>query len=114
MIEGVNAIETTGIASGDSKLAELREATGKVVGQIFYATLLHASRESNLKGEYGHGGRGEDVFGAQLDSMLAERAGTANWSNLHEAVFQKLRPQQVRMDEINANLLAAKNLIENK
>ena len=71
---------------------ELREAVGSVVGTVFYGTLLKAMRNSVLKGEFGHGGRGEEVFQAQLDQMLVERVGQASGFSLHEALYKRLAP----------------------
>jgi Rod binding domain-containing protein len=79
-----------------SKLSELREATGSVVGSVFYGTLLKNLRASELKGEYGHGGRGEEVFQAQLDQTLADQAGQAASFNLADIIVQQYEPQ-VRM-----------------
>lgn len=78
-------------------LASLRRVTGQVVGSVFFGTLLKTMRQSVLRGPYGHGGRGEDVFAAQLDAVLAERAGTAVQRGLGEALYARLRPQQERM-----------------
>ena len=75
-------------------LAQLRETTGQVVGSVFYGTMLRAMRESALKGKYGHGGRGEEVFAGQLHGMLAERAGAATAGSIGEAVFERLSHQQ--------------------
>lgn len=62
----------------EKRLDRLRESTGQIVGSLFYGTLLKSMRESELKGEYGHGGRGEEIFSAQLHGILAERLGTAS------------------------------------
>jgi hypothetical protein len=75
-------------------LEELRETTGQVVGSVFYGTMLRAMRESELKGKYGHGGRGEEIFAGQLHGILAERAGAATSGSIGEAVFHRLSHQQ--------------------
>ena len=79
-----------------AKLDELREATGSVVGSVFYGTLLKNLRASNLKGTYGHGGRGEEVFQAQLDQTLADQAGRARSFDLADLMVQRYE-HQVRM-----------------
>ena len=53
----------------------MREKVGDLVGNIFYGTLLRQMQESKFKGEYFHGGRGEEVFRAQLGMELAKRMG---------------------------------------
>ena len=75
-------------------LDRLQEATAQVVGSVFYGTLLKTMRESELKGPYGHGGRGEEVFSAQLDGILAERMGVATRGGLSEVLYHALARQQ--------------------
>lgn len=82
----------------DPKLAPLREAAGKVIGAVFYGTLLKTMRNSPLRGELGHGGHGENVFQSQLDTELAKRAGIANRNTLSLAVLERLAPQQLRRE----------------
>ena len=90
---------TTDIVSQPSKavqgdLRRLREVTGKVAGSVFYGTLLKTMRDSNLKGVYGHGGRGEEIFAAQLHGILAERLGTATGRGLGDALYDALAGQE--------------------
>lgn len=75
-------------------LDRLKEAAGQVVGSVFYGTLLKTMRESELKGPYGHGGRGEEVFAAQLHGILAERMGTETRGGLGEILYRHLSKQQ--------------------
>ena len=83
----------------DPRLARLREATGKVVGAVFYGTLLKSMRDSALRGTIGHGGHAERVFEAQLDAELATRAGQASGTDLAVALFKHLAGQQLRIGE---------------
>ena len=80
------------LAQGD--LRRLKEATGKVVGSVFYGTLLKSMRDSELKGVYGHGGRGEEVFAAQLHGIWAERLGEASNGGLTDVLYRRLAHQQ--------------------
>ncbi|MGB0716399.1 MAG: rod-binding protein [Phycisphaerae bacterium] len=75
-------------------LNQLREAAGEVVGTVFYGTLMKMMRESKLKGEYGHGGRGEEVFSAQLHDQYAREMG-GRQQGLADALYQRLEQQQV-------------------
>jgi hypothetical protein len=80
----------------------LRERVNDLVGLTFYGTLLKTMRTSGLKGPYGHGGRGEEVFRGQLDMLLARRAGQARWFELNEAIYRRLTGQS-KADESGSN-----------
>jgi len=67
----------------------LRRAADELVGEVFYGTLLRQMRQSPLKGKYGHGGRGEEVFQGQLDAVFAARAGQARGGDLAAAVVKR-------------------------
>ena len=75
-------------------LQRLKQTAGQVVGSVFFGTLLKEMRESPLKGKFGHGGRGEEVFGAQLHGVLAEKAGTALQKGIGQVLYEKLAHQQ--------------------
>lgn len=81
--------------AGPSEIEKLRQTTGQVVGSVFFGTLLKTMRESKLNGTIGHGGRGEEVFSAQLHGMLAEKMGESEQSGVAEALFRHLRRQQM-------------------
>ncbi len=85
-------------AQAGTRPPRLREAAGQAVGSVFFGTLLKMMRESDLKGGYGHGGRGEDVFSAQLHGLFAERLGGAVKTPLTEAIVRTLERQQRLMD----------------
>jgi hypothetical protein len=78
-------------------LKRLRHAAATVVGTVFFGTLLKTMRESRLRGPFGHGGRGEEIFSAQLHGLLAERAGTSFKGGLGDAVYRSLEAQQQRI-----------------
>jgi len=82
-------------------LGQLREATGRVVGSVFYGTMLKMMRESSLKSQIGHGGRGEEAFAGQLDGIWAERLGEASHRGLGEVLYRHLERQQRLMDAVN-------------
>jgi len=95
-----NVSETASVAGRD--LQRLREASGKVVGSVFYGTLLRTMRESPLKGQYGHGGRGEEVFAAQLDGVMAEKMGQATNGGLADVLFETLEHQQMLVSKLRS------------
>lgn len=96
-VDNANCTATRRTDLADPKLAGLRETTNKLVGSVFFGTLLRTLRSSTLKGEYGHGGRGEEVFMGQLDQILAERAGQSRTYDLGEAILRRFAEQQLRV-----------------
>ena len=77
---------------------KLREAAGKTVGSAFYGTIFQMMRESPFKTKIGNGGRGEEVFSAQLHGVLAERLGESKQSNLSDVLYRRLEKQQQLID----------------
>ncbi len=76
--------------------ARLRKVVDQVIGVTFFQPLLKTGRNSALKRTtpenaptLGRGGRGEDVFGAQLDLILAERAGGATKYDLSTTLVNR-------------------------
>lgn len=69
----------------------LRKSIEEFVGMAFYGPLLKMMHNSAIKGEFGHGGRGEEVFQGQLDLELASRAGKASKSSLTEAFYSRMK-----------------------
>ncbi len=55
--------------------AMLRKTVGEMIGATFFGSMLKMAHNSRLEGKYGHGGRGERVFRAQLDQQFAQLAG---------------------------------------
>ncbi len=75
-------------------LRQLRQATGQIVGSVFFGTLLKTMRESELNGPFGHGGRGEEVFAGQLHGIWAERMGETSNNGVSNALYRRLERQQ--------------------
>ncbi len=73
-----------------AKQRALRQTIGEVVGITFYGQLLRSMQNSPLKGDVGHGGRGEDVFAGQLYMELAQRAGRQDRMPINEAMYRSL------------------------
>jgi len=81
---------SVGGVSPERRRAILRQAVDEMIGVTFYAPMLGMARNNALKGEIGHGGRGEEIFAAQLDMELARRVGQAGRNSLSEAVYSRL------------------------
>lgn len=74
-------------AAGDA----LRRRVGEFVGSVFYGTLLRQMQQSSLKGEYMHGGRGEEVFQGQLGLEIAQRLGRAANDPIANRLYQSMQ-----------------------
>ncbi len=92
----------TRMPAEDPGVARLRQAASRLVGSVFYGTLLKIQRESVLQGPYGHGGRGEEVFRAQLDQHLAEQAGQSQRFNLAKAIVARYADHALGFGAITA------------
>lgn len=93
MVTGVDTL--SGVTDAVSRdVQRLRQAAGQVVGSVFFGTLLKTMRESKLKGPFGHGGRGEEIFGAQLHGMWAEKIGETSRGGVSDAIYGRLKHQQ--------------------
>lgn len=73
----------------EQRRQQLREAVDEVVGVTFFGQMLKIARNSVIKGEYGHGGRGEDMFGPQLDMELARMAGRGVQTSLGDSLYRR-------------------------
>lgn len=91
---GLTPAKAGASARVERDLAQLRKVSGEVLGSVFFGTLLKSMRESPLKGEYGHGGRGEEVFSAQLHQIYAERVGDSVQNGVTQAIYKRLEHQQ--------------------
>lgn len=80
-----------------ASLRRLQQVSREVVGSAFFGTILKMSRDSKLKGAYGHGGRGEEIFTAQLHGVYAEQMGASMRTGLSDAIYRSLERQQRAM-----------------
>ncbi len=77
-------------AENQAKQSELRRAAEELVGITFFQTLLQTAHNSRLKGEYGHGGRGEEIFTQRFDAILGEQLASSSRFALVDAIYEKL------------------------
>ena len=88
--EPANGSATKMPRQDQAQLAELRIAAEQLVSITFFQTLLQTAHNSSMKGKYGHGGRGEEVFTAQLDGLLAERSTASSGFKLVDEIYERL------------------------
>lgn len=96
-ISSVTAPQARPASSGSEptteRQRELKRAAGELVGAVFFGPMLKAMRNSGLKGKYGHGGRGEEIFSAQLHEVLVKRIGESQNFGINEALYQHFAKQ---------------------
>lgn len=87
---------------GDAR--ETRAAAELLVSQLFYQPLLAEARRAPLGGEIGNGGRGEEVFGEQLDVHLADAMARAQGGlvSMLESRLARLQPAGPESEELSA------------
>lgn len=77
-----------------SAAATRRESATQLVSMLFYEPALAELRKSPFGTKFGSGGRGEEVFGEQLDKQLALRIAGQDQSGMAKAIAAKLdKPQ---------------------
>ncbi len=87
--------------------AQLAKAADEIVGSVFYGTMLRQMRSASMKGEYGHGGRGEEVFEAQLDQLYAKEMGLGKKVNLSDAIVDRFERGAIRAANVRERQKAA-------
>jgi hypothetical protein len=56
-----------------TQTGEFKQKFAEVFGETMYGVMFKALRESANKSVYFNGGRAEQIFGQQLDQLLAEK-----------------------------------------
>lgn len=80
--------------------SQLRQRLGEFVGSIFYGTLIRQMNNSQLKGDFFHGGRGEEVFQSQLGLELAQRLGRSGNDPITNRLYEAMRRNGVGDPEL--------------
>ncbi len=75
--------------------AAVRQVASQLVSQLFFAPLLAEIRRLPFGRQIGHGGRGEEVFGEQLDLRIADAVAGAAGDTLKKRIERELGPEQV-------------------
>lgn len=88
---------------------QIREHVGEFVGSVFYGTLMQQMDQAAIKGKYGHGGRGEEIFRGQLDMELAQRMGRAPDDPIANRLYESIMRHLGKGDELNATNAATES-----
>lgn len=70
---------------------ELRNAASDLVADMFFAPLLAEMRKLPFGRKFSHGGRGEEVFGEQLDARLSASLARTDPGGLVSQLEQSIR-----------------------
>lgn len=73
---------------------ELRGRFDQFVGETFFGQMLKTMRQSLGKPAYFHGGRGEEVFQAQLDQTMVEKISEASADTFTNPMFELFNLQR--------------------
>ena len=84
----------------------MREAAAELVSAAFIRPMLAEARRDPFKSDLFHGGRGEEIFGQQLDGILADRITTAANFPLTDAIVQHFVPQSTAPTRPEVDTLA--------
>jgi hypothetical protein len=85
---------TTGTGNADIDHARaVRQAFTSFVGETFYSQMIKSMRTTTDKPEYFHGGKGEEVFTAQLDRVMSEEMTEASADRFANPMFERQFPK---------------------
>lgn len=73
---------------------EMRKQFNQFAGQTFYGQLLASMRKTVDKPAYFHGGKGEEVFLAQMDQVLAEKLSDASAEQFVQPMWELMNLQR--------------------
>jgi Rod binding domain-containing protein len=95
MDQSMNAISTQlkSASFANRPNDELRQHFTQFVGETFYGQMIKAMRSTVGKPAYFHGGRGEEVFRAQLDQTLSQHMTAATADRFADPMFQRQFPK---------------------
>jgi peptidoglycan hydrolase FlgJ len=80
------------ISEGQSP--ELRKAFDSFVGQTFFGQLMQSMRKTVGKTAYFNGGRAEEIFQQQLDSVMAEKISKSSADQFSGPMFELFNLQR--------------------
>ena len=80
------------------KEAVIRQSAEELVAMTLIKPLLEQARQDPFKSELFHGGFAEDAFGAQLDSVIAERMTHSIRLPVVDSVYSRIVKAANRID----------------
>ena len=77
--------------AGGGQRPSLHDAADQLVATAFILPLLEQARQDPFKSDLFHGGRGEEVFGQQLDVIFADRITASANFGISDAIDKQFR-----------------------
>ncbi len=74
------------------KNEEMREAADQLVATAFILPMLEQVRHDPFKSDMFHGGKGEEVFGQQLDVIFADNITKSANFGISDALVRRFQP----------------------
>jgi len=74
----------------------LRQAAEQLVSISFIQPMLAKMRDDPFKSDLFHGGQAEEVFGQQLDTLMADRVTTSADFSIVDAVYRAIADSAAR------------------
>lgn len=91
---------TAGKSASPTQMDRLTEVGDELVASAFVLPLLEQVRDDPFKSDLFHGGRGEEIFGQQLDVIMAERITASSNFGVGAALVERFRPPAAMPDAV--------------
>lgn len=82
---------------------EVREAADQLVSTAFILPLLEQVRSDPFKSDLFHGGRGEEVFGQQLDVIFADNITQSANFGISDALVRQFQNASIHQNQPQVN-----------
>ncbi len=96
-LDAMTAGRDSGVAQelGADRAAELRKASEQLVATTLVQPMFAQMREDPFRSDLFHGGRTEEIFGQQLDTILSERVVSRADFAIVDAVYRSIAERAV-------------------
>ncbi len=101
-----DASALTGGGLSPERAETLRTAAEQLVATTFVQPMLAKMREDPFKSDLFHGGQAEEVFGQQLDTLLAERVTSRADFSIVDAVYRSIADRAAQAQNTNPEFVA--------
>jgi len=92
----LNNAQMTVTGSGNADVdhaMSVRQAFTSFVGETFFSQMIKSMRATTDKPAYFHGGKGEEVFTAQLDQVMSEEMTASSADKFANPMFERQFPR---------------------